>query len=164
MSVCRSLVDRRQRPNPDTGGKATAAAGDGQDRLEARCVTDAEGEGLPGLARALRRGKPDPAKASGTWRHPRPLSGRRKSRFWRIERPATSAPRRAPVSGSQREGPSPGSGVRISPAKVRRDTGPGRVLAGWIQGGDHRPFPSRFAASSSRMNEARFEYRKPRMA
>ena len=117
MSVCRSLVDRRQRPNPDTGGKATAAAGDGQDRLKARCVTDAEGEGLPGLARALRRGKPDPAKASGTWRHPRPLSGRRKSRFWRIERPATSPPRRAPVSGSQREGSSPGSGVRISPRR-----------------------------------------------
>ena len=119
MSVCRSLVDRRQRPNPDTGGKATAAVGDGQDRLKARCVTDAEGEGLPGLARVLRRGKPDPAKASGTWRHPRPLSGRRKSRFWRIERPATSVPRRAPVSGSQREGPSRAGG-----------TLPGRPVAG----------------------------------
>ena len=72
---------------------------------------------------------------------------------------------------------SPGSGQWITerravtrkwrrdlPAKVRRDTGPGRVRAGWIQGGDHRPFPSRFAASSSRMNEARFEYRKPRIA
>ena len=73
MSVCRSLVDSRQRPNPDTGGKATAAAGDGQDRLKARCVTDAEGEGLPGLARALRRGKPDPAKASGYMATPAPV-------------------------------------------------------------------------------------------
>ena len=73
MSVCRSLVDRRQRPNPDTGGKATAAAGNGQDRLKARCVTDAEGEGLPGLARALRRGKPDLAKASGPSATPAPV-------------------------------------------------------------------------------------------
>ena len=142
MSVCRSLVDRRQRPNPDTGGKAKAAAGDGQDRLKARCVTDAEGEGLPGLARALRRGKPDPAKASGTWRHPRPLSGRRKSRFWRIERPAPPPPRRAPVSGSQREGPSPGSGVRISPRRsagtpVRGESWPVGFKAGTIG-----PFPA----------------------
>ena len=63
----------------------------------------------------------------------------------RIAPGPTSPPRQSPVSGSQREGPSPGSGVRISP---RRYAGTPVRGESWPVGfkADHRPFPSRFAA------------------